>query len=283
MYWAWRLEYKWFGNPARQQTGAKYKVADSDPIPHFMSETKPIRLHLGTLAPDATSSEVGTLLTLYQPLESWVNEALPHLQEESRLLHDFVSVADSLDANPRQSGTIAPDDLASAVSRALTALATLDERCADSDTASVVLDRLAIAIAFWAMRHEVPVDAPAPVVNALARSSNRAIERGALAAVYAMMQGFIHHTTPQLAPDLERSNPERPWRLLHVNFAITSIRTGDAAMIRYAFDRLCEALPDERAAFFSEARALADEPHFPAEVRGLLEVYCQSSSVSTLH
>jgi hypothetical protein len=77
----------------------------------------------------------------------------------------------------------------------------------------------------------------------------------------------IAHVAPRLAPDLERSNPERPWRILHVNLAITAIRTEDPALMEVAFDALDAALPDERAGFYGEALALALSPRIPEAVR----------------
>ena len=80
-------------------------------------------------------------------------------------------------------------------------------------------------------------------------------------------RGIARHLAPRLAPDLERSNPERPWRILHANLAITAIRTEDPALMDHAFDALDGALPDERAAFYAEALALALAPGVAATVR----------------
>lgn len=121
-------------------------------------------------------------------------------------------------------------------------------------------DDLVIGVALWAARHDVPIHAVEAVVNALARRSNGARDRRELAAVFGLMQGLIAHLAPALAPDLERSNPERPWRVMHVNLAVTAIRTEDPAMIDFAFDALDAALPDERAGFYAEALALALAP-----------------------
>jgi hypothetical protein len=85
------------------------------------------------------------------------------------------------------------------------------------------------------------------------------------------MQGVIAHVAPALGADLERSNPERPWRVLHANFAITAIRTEDPLLIDYAFDALDRALPDERSGFYSEALALAMNPRISAVVRERIE------------
>jgi hypothetical protein len=132
------------------------------------------------------------------------------------------------------------------------------------------IDDAAIGVALWAMRHEVALTVVEPVVNALARRSNHAKNTQEAAAAFALMQGVIAHVAPQLSADLERSNPERPWRLLHANLAITAIRTEDPAMIGFAFDALDAALPDERATFYAEARALALAPGISPVVRDLI-------------
>ncbi len=126
---------------------------------------------------------------------------------------------------------------------------------------------LAIGVALWAIRHGVGIASAEPVVNALAARSNHASTRQELAAVFGLMQGLIVHVAPRLAHDLERSNPERPWRILHANLAITAIRTEDAAMIDFAFDALDAALPDDRKGFYSEALAVALAPGIAREVR----------------
>ena len=126
---------------------------------------------------------------------------------------------------------------------------------------------LAIGIALWAMRHEVPLRAVDPIVNALARQSNAARGAPELAAVFGLMQGFIAHVSPTLSADLERSNPERAWRVLHANYAITAIRSEDPALMGHAFDALDRALPDERGGFYAEAMALALAPRVAAAVR----------------
>lgn len=132
----------------------------------------------------------------------------------------------------------------------------------DEEVGSIV-----IGVALWAMRHGVAVSVPEPVVNALAQRSNAARSRAELAAAFGLMQGFIAHVAPRLSGDLERSNPERPWRLLHLNLAVTAIRTEDGPLMDYAFDALERALPDERAGFFAEALARSLSPRVNPEVR----------------
>lgn len=133
------------------------------------------------------------------------------------------------------------------------------------------ISALAIGVALWAIRHEVDIEVVEPVANALAWRSNHAKGKQELAAIFGLMQGIIAHVSPRLSHDLERSNPERPWRLLHVNFAITAIRSEDPALMDFAFDALDAALPDERSAFYAEALALALASGISPEVRTRIE------------
>ena len=139
------------------------------------------------------------------------------------------------------------------------------------------LDEIAaatIGVALWAMRHDVEITVVEPVANALAWRSNHAKGKAEAAAAFALMQGVIAHVAPRLSADLERSNPERPWRVLHANLAITAIRTEDSAMIDFAFDALDAALPGECASFYAEARALALAPGIATAVRERIEARC---------
>jgi hypothetical protein len=140
-----------------------------------------------------------------------------------------------------------------------------------TDLAYLEDDDLLVGLALWAIRHDVPITVVEPIVNALARRSNNASNKQELAAVFGLMQGVLAHVGPGLCADLERSNPERPWRVAHVNLAITAIRTEDEAMMEHAFDALDAALPDERAGFYAEALALALAPRVAPAVRQAIE------------
>lgn len=130
---------------------------------------------------------------------------------------------------------------------------------------------LLLGVALWALRHEVALGAVEPVANALAQRSNEAGTPQELAAVFGLMQGVIANVAPTLAPDLERSNPERPWRILHLNFAITAIRTEDGPLMDFAFDALDSALPHECAGFYAEALAHVLGPGIAPAVRERIE------------
>lgn len=167
----------------------------------------------------------------------------------------------TLEAIDRRHGGLGPLPLEDACELAATAI---------TEAAGLGEDELVVGIALWAMRHELPILPVDRVANALALRANSARTPQELAAVFGLMQGLIAHVAPALSPDLERSNPERPWRVLHANLAITAIRTEDPALMGFAFDALDRALPDERAGFYAEALALALGPRIAPAVREAL-------------
>ena len=185
---------------------------------------------------------------------------------------DFLAVMSRLDGQYGADAELPIDDATEACDEALRALSELESWLIRFDLSEklVHVQAVEIGVGYWAMRHGLSIYAVEPIVNALAAQSNAATSTQETAAVYAMMQGFISHFSPLLKADLERSNPQRPWRLLNLNFAITAIRTGDVALMLYAFDTLNSHLPDERAGFYAEAHAIASQPGFPVGSRGLI-------------
>ncbi len=183
---------------------------------------------------------------------------------------------DTLQALDRQhggTGRIAVEGVGELVTAILSDLARVEAAATGAPEPLLLADAsdFLIGVALWALRHQAAIDPVEPVVNALAHRANAARSKPELAAVFGLMQGIVAHVAPRLAPDLERSNPERPWRILHANLAITAIRTEDAAMMDHAFDALDEALPDERSGFYGEALARALSPGVSPRVRERIE------------
>lgn len=181
------------------------------------------------------------------------------LQPPEPALRSQLATLDALDRQYGGSGPLPLEGVGEVVDALLAALARVED------------PELILGVALWALRHEVPFAVVEPVVNALALRSNAARGREELSAVFGLMQGVIAHVAARLRADLERSNPQRPWRLLHANLAITAIRTEDPRLMDFAFDALDAALPDERAGFYAEALALALNPRVAPAVREKLE------------
>jgi hypothetical protein len=185
-------------------------------------------------------------------------------------LQRCLGTLEALDRQYGGGGRLPVEDAGELLAATLTELAHLEHAARRDGDPPAVAD-LTLAVALWGLRHELPIDPVEPVANALALRANAARGKPELAAIFGLMQGVIENVAPRLAPDLERSNPERPWRILHVNLAITAIRTEDPAMMTFAFDALDAALPDEAAGFYAEALALALAPGIAPQVRQHIE------------
>jgi len=245
-----------------------------------MTEIKPIHLALkdatilgAPFGQAALSSP--TLARQFAPLlEKIVARHGPQdIVESANDLAEFLDSILLIDGIYGDDGALPIDDVGVAADEAIRAAADIQSQLARLNLADELpaLDAVVIGIGLWSMRHAVTIESPAPIVNALARHANNATSTQETAATFALMQGFVLHLAPQLKNDLERSNPERPWRILNINLAIVAIRTADAAMMRYAFNQLNLSLPDECAGFYAEALTLARQPGFPAEICSLIE------------
>ena len=254
--------------------------------------TFPIRLALVNADPMITA-DATTLAGQFSPLAAAVNAAsrerigtaLGAIQLPVSVLGagdpialvaavaDFLAAADQLDIDYGADANLPIEDADDAVDEALRCASELEAWLDRLDLPAYhpVLAAVVLGTGLWAMRHGLTIYRPEPIVNALANRANDAGSKPETAAAFAMMQGFISHLAPTLAADLERSNPERAWRLLNLNFAITAIRTGDADLMRYAFTVFNSHLPDERAGFYEEAHTIAIQPGFPPEPRALIE------------
>jgi hypothetical protein len=238
-----------------------------------VTETRPIRF--GDEDREATRELLSRFRSLAEAARARHPRTLPSRsgQDPLTLIGEQLELLLSLD---EEFGGAKPLPLADAdqlVETLLTSLAELEQalRNAGEDAIAASVDGIVPGAALWALRHGLPIAPVEPVANALARQANSAPNPQALAAAFGLMQGVIENVAPRLAADLERSNPERAWRILLLNLAITAIRTEDEAMMAYAFDRLDQGLPGERAGFYAEALALALAPGVAPAVRERIE------------
>ena len=212
------------------------------------------------------------LLARFEALRERWQDAVDQGAPRLAAIRDRIAALERIDRQYGGNAPLALEDVGDIPAWLLTELAHTESEAArrSIDLRAPIAD-IAIGIALWAIRHDVALTVVEPVANALALRSNEAQGREGLAAAFGLMQGVMKHVAPHLQADLERSNPERPWRILHLNLAITAIRSEDTALMRFAFDALDAALPDERAGFYAEALALALSPRIAPEVRASIE------------
>ncbi|HRA24792.1 MAG TPA: hypothetical protein PLK52_14580, partial [Usitatibacteraceae bacterium] len=173
---------------------------------------------------DEGQAATAALLARLPALQARASAVDPGLAPRLDRLKRGLETLQALDRQHGGTGPIGLEGVGELVSAIVTDLAHAEAaagRAADAALTTDVADFL-LGVSLWAVRHGVLLDPAEPIVNALAHRANAARSKQELAAVFGLMQGVIAHLAPRLAADLERSNPERPWRILHANLAITA-------------------------------------------------------------
>jgi hypothetical protein len=73
--------------------------------------------------------------------------------------------------------------------------------------------------------------------------------------------------------DLEKNNPIRPWRILHLNRGIMATRTHNPALMERVFDDLVRYLPEDAPTFFAEGMQQMEALNYPQPVRQIMGRY----------
>lgn len=218
---------------------------------------------------DAVQRAIAALPTRFAQFAQRAAAAHPALYSALAEGQNAVDAIAALERQRRGAQLPAVEGLPDLLAAAVSAMAPADAALAANPSDPLLIEAadLTVTLALWGLQHGIPVLPAEPVVNALARQANATRDKNALAGAVHLMQALGENLGPSLAADLERSNPERPWRVLHSNRAIAAIRTEEPALMDAAFDALDAALPEECATFYAEALALALSPAIPETVR----------------
>jgi hypothetical protein len=142
------------------------------------------------------------------------------------------------------------------------------------------LQAFIIAMARWIARHGGQLFILEPVVDALAQTANQSQDTQQLLGLYQAMSEIMAATVAAIRQDLEKNNPGRPWRLLHLNRAIVATRTHQPDIMEEAFSTLAHDLPEDAPRFFSEGMEQMDLLNYPPHVREVMDRYYRKWSVN---
>ncbi|GMQ84276.1 MAG: hypothetical protein BMS9Abin06_1052 [Gammaproteobacteria bacterium] len=146
------------------------------------------------------------------------------------------------------------------------------------------LQLFSIAMARWIARHGGELLHLDPVADALARAANASHEPDELLLLYRAMEEIIDATAASIRQDLDKSNPGRPWRVLHMNRAIVATRTHQPEVMEEAFTLLVKHLPEDATGFFTQGMEQMDLLNYPQQVREVMGRYYRKWSVNrSLH
>ena len=143
----------------------------------------------------------------------------------------------------------------------------------DLNQAKTDVEKVAVGIALWVVRHEGEIRALDTIVNGFAAQANSTSADDTLRALYSAMHVVLEHCAPSIKQDVDKTNPGRPWRALNFNVAIVATRTQDAQLMHEAFDTLSRNLPEDAPAFFEEGLRQSDKPVYGPIVKSLMQEY----------
>jgi hypothetical protein len=141
-----------------------------------------------------------------------------------------------------------------------------------------------LPLAVWIARQGGSLSTLEPIVNALAYQANTLREPRELQRLYETVGEIQDAVTPLVQKDLEKSNPNRPWRILLLNRAIIATRSHRPELMETAYENLVMHLPEEAPRFFREGMQQMVALDYPQPVRKVVEKYYNLwSGERTLH
>lgn len=200
-------------------------------------------------------------------------------------VQQFLAVADKLDREEGPQGPIEQDDPSQLGEYGITLLDDLGTWTTNLGLSQMrgELTRVTIAAADWVVRHSGEIRALDPVVNALADAANNTHEPVALEQLTHFMGQVIDAVSPPVRQDQDQTDPNRPWRLLHLNRAITATRSYNPTLMAQVFEDMIAALPQDASSFFAEGMRQMKALGYPEPVQVVMRRYHQRFSNPTLH
>lgn len=200
-------------------------------------------------------------------------------------IEQFFTVATRLDRERGEAGAILEDDVSQIGDYGLQLLTDLSnwahQLALDSARHEIAL--VSLGAADWVIRHQGEIRAPELVVDALAELANTTQDPETLRQLEQFMTATLQALSAFIQQDLEKTNPGRPWRVLHVNRAIVATRILDPNTMSRVFDEFVQALPEEAPRFFEEGMVQMNKLDYPQRVRDVMETYYDAWCGRTMH
>jgi len=145
------------------------------------------------------------------------------------------------------------------------------------------LEELTLALALWCARQHCQFSKLEPLVDAVSGFANRQSEAEVMSALSLVVSDIIDAIQPEIKADKDKSEPQRPWRLLNFNYGIIATRSLQPAVMEPAFENIIQRFPEDAAEFFHEGMEQMQAIDYPDYVRTVMEKYYQATNNPTLH
>lgn len=146
--------------------------------------------------------------------------------------------------------------------------------------AKIALEMITVSIAAWICAQHGAIHTLEPVVNGLAVLANSHNETEELKILAQLMGEVVTAASADYAADLDSADPQRPWRILLLNWGITATRAQDTAEMRKAFAALIHHLPADANSFFQEGLQQVNRGDYPEAVKTVMAEAAQNAGHS---
>jgi len=190
-------------------------------------------------------------------------------------VEQFLTIIERIDEEEGKTGPITSDDATQLGDYGMTLISDLASWATQLNLPipRKDLEIVTLASADWIVRHDGQIRTLEPVVNALANIANHTQDRDTLEPLLNMMGRVAQAAANLFKQDHEKSNPGRPWRVLHLNRGIVATRSHNPEIMEKVFDDLVRYLPEDAADFFAEGMQQMEELNYPPHVRQVMNRY----------
>jgi hypothetical protein len=198
-------------------------------------------------------------------------------------MQQFFNILDRIDdatENPRSEENM--DDLANHGLRLLNELCHL-AKTLGCEESYYKFEQLSLPLAVWSAQHHFILKDIEIIINAISHIANNTQDTRFLSRLAEMVEHIIDSISPAIKQDLDKTNPDRPWRVLNLNHGIIATRSLDPKRMEAVFSQLLYRLPDDAAGFFAEGMEQMDIIDYPPHVRSVMQSYFQLTNQPTLH
>lgn len=203
----------------------------------------------------------------------------------NQAIEQFFAISTQLERDTGEAGATYKDNVSQLGDYAITLLADLASWAGQLGLLEAKQDMEAttLSIADWVVRHEGELRTLDPIVNAAAERANRTKDPRSLEALCEFISRALGAASNLIKQDLEKTNPSRPWRVLHLNRGIVATRTHNPRLMEQVFDDFVRALPEDASHFFAEGMHQMDALNYPAHVRAVMSRYFDQWTRKTMH
>jgi len=190
-------------------------------------------------------------------------------------LEQFLTIAGGTDDDRVKAAAITQDDVTRLGEYGFSLLTDLGRWAKDTQSPELLseLRRIVPVVCQWILRHGGQIETLDTLVDACAYIANHTSDQAELAELACLMSAAAQACSAGIKADLEKSNPGRPWRLLHLNLAISATRSNRLELMEKCFAQLLSALPEEASGFFREGMREMERRDYASEVRAVMQRY----------